>query len=284
VPFNSLRGFVSFEVGVKQTRRAAFLLAVTVAVGEPRAVAQDDPYQYQAKAKFLSVMPGFVEWPAATFKTPTSPLQICVHPDFSFGTSLTELARAETVGGHMLDEISKRDAAMVEERDYFEAAVAQRTRELEVEIGERERAEIALRRSEEMFRTLSAAAPVGIAKLDARGKVTYVNQAWMEMTGLSFDGTLRDGWRTAIHPGDLERIQSTRNAAILQWQDYSMSYRFSAPNGLVWVDTIARGIKGRDGEHLGYVAVTQRRDPAANCGGKHAARQGGCGSGESIQE
>jgi PAS domain-containing protein len=117
---------------------------------------------------------------------------------------------------HMLDEIAKRDAAMVEARDYFEAGVAQRTRELEAEISERERAQVALQQSEEMFRTLSAAAPVGIAQLDQRGKVTYVNQAWLEMTGLSFDGSLRDGWRTAIHQGDLERIESSRNAAISQ--------------------------------------------------------------------
>ena len=158
---------------------------------------------------------------------------------------------------HMLDEISKRDAALVEARDYFEAGVAERTRELEVEIGERERAQTALRQSEEMFRTLSAAAPVGIAKLDARGKVTYVNQAWMEMTGLTLEGSLREGWRKAIHPEDLERIEKTRNAAISAGEDYTMSYRFNSPKRLVWVDTIARGIKSKDGARLGYVAVTQ---------------------------
>ena len=86
-----------------QVRRATFLLAMMAAVGVPRAVAQDDLRQYQAKAKFLSVMPGFVEWPAATFKTPTAVLQICVHGDFSFGTSLAELARTETVSGHRME-------------------------------------------------------------------------------------------------------------------------------------------------------------------------------------
>jgi hypothetical protein len=74
-----------------------------VAVWTPPAVPQDEPALYGAKAKFLAVMPGFVEWPASTFKTPNSPLQICVHPDFSFGTSLAELARTETVGGHRME-------------------------------------------------------------------------------------------------------------------------------------------------------------------------------------
>src|SRR5882672_3279959 len=36
-----------------------------------------------------------------------------------------------------------------------------------------------------------------------------------------------------------------------------MSYRFMSPRGLLWVDTSARGIRRKDGRHLGYVAVTQ---------------------------
>jgi PAS domain S-box-containing protein len=158
---------------------------------------------------------------------------------------------------HMLDEISKRDKALVEARDQLEARVGERTHALEIEIGERERAEMALRQSEQMFRTLSAAAPVGIAKLDSLGKITYVNQSWVEMTGLSSESSLRDGWRKVIHPDDLERVERTRNAAIAELQDYAMSYRFSTPRGVLWVDSIARGIRGTHGKHLGYVVVTQ---------------------------
>jgi two-component system sensor histidine kinase/response regulator len=168
-----------------------------------------------------------------------------------------ELGQLSADFNHMLDEISKRDAALVEARNQLEERVAERTRELQIEIGERERIEIALRQSEQMFRTLSATAPVGIAKLDSQGKLTYVNQAWIEMTGLSFEASLRDGWRMAIHPDDLERIERTRNAAIAQGQDYSMSYRFVSSRGLLWVDTSARGIRTKDGKQLGYVVVTQ---------------------------
>ncbi len=96
---------MSLEVGVKRARRAAFLLAVavTAAFCVPRAVPQDDSQQYPAKARFLAVMPRFVEWPAAIFKTPAATLQICVHGDFSFGTNLAELARTESVGRHRME-------------------------------------------------------------------------------------------------------------------------------------------------------------------------------------
>jgi uncharacterized protein DUF4154 len=97
------RGVVSPEVEVRRVRRAAVLLAVTAAISAPQSAQQSDSQQYEAKAKFLTVVPGFVEWPAETFKTSTSPLQICVFGDFRFGTSLAELARTETVGGHRME-------------------------------------------------------------------------------------------------------------------------------------------------------------------------------------
>lgn len=103
MPLFSLRECVSPEVGVKQARRAAFLLAVSITVCVPRSVPQTNMQQYEAKAKFLAAMPGFVEWPALTFKSPAATLQVCVHGDFPFGTSLAELARNETVNGHRME-------------------------------------------------------------------------------------------------------------------------------------------------------------------------------------
>ena len=157
----------------------------------------------------------------------------------------------------MLAEISRRDAELVEARDQMEMRVIERTRELEIEIGERERAESALRQSEQMFRTLSAAAPVGIVQMDISGKMTYVNPAWLEMTGLSYQESLHDGWRRAIVAEDLPRIEAIRSKAIQEGRDYKMSYRFNGPKGVVWVDTISRAIRDKGGKHLGYVAVTQ---------------------------
>jgi hypothetical protein len=53
---------------LKQIRRAALCLVVMAAVRVPGITAQDDSHQYEAKAKFLSIAPGFVEWPAPAFK------------------------------------------------------------------------------------------------------------------------------------------------------------------------------------------------------------------------
>jgi two-component system, sensor histidine kinase and response regulator len=126
------------------------------------------------------------------------------------------------------------------------------------DITERKASEERLRQSEEMFRRLCEVAPAGIVLVDRQGKITYVNEAWLAMTGLSQEDGVRDGWRSVVHPEDLERVQSTRQLAISRGEDYSMSYRYQTKTrGVVWVDTIARSIKDQAGRHTGYVAAIQ---------------------------
>jgi hypothetical protein len=72
---------------------------MVVAVCVRGTVAQKGPQEYEAKARFLAITPEFVEWPPLTFKTPAAPLQICVHGNFLFGTSLAELTRNATSHG-----------------------------------------------------------------------------------------------------------------------------------------------------------------------------------------
>ncbi len=119
-------------------------------------------------------------------------------------------------------------------------------------------AEERLRQSEELFRTLSAVAPVGIALVNQRGELTYVNEQYTAMTGLSTEEVLRGGWMSVLHPDDLRRVVETMNAAIAHREDYAMSYRLLTQDGrIAWVDTMAREFKFKDGGHQGYVVVIQ---------------------------
>jgi hypothetical protein len=88
---------------VKQVLRALLRVTMFVAVCVFGTTAQEDPRQYDAKAKFLATTPRFVEWPSLSFKTPSAPLQICVHGNFLFGTRLAELTRSATVDGHRVE-------------------------------------------------------------------------------------------------------------------------------------------------------------------------------------
>jgi YfiR/HmsC-like len=59
----------------------------------PVAAHESTSPEYRSKASFLANFVNFVDWPSDTFSDPSAPLLICVRGDFSFGTTLAELAR-----------------------------------------------------------------------------------------------------------------------------------------------------------------------------------------------
>jgi PAS domain S-box-containing protein len=88
------------------------------------------------------------------------------------------------------------------------------TQSLERDITERKKTEEELSRNELRFRTLTSSAPVGIFQTDAAGQTIYVNETWLEYTGLTFSEAMGDGWIVALHPDDKE-------AQLNQWQNRS---------------------------------------------------------------
>src|SRR5262249_47362721 len=82
------------------------------------------------------------------------------------------------------------------------------------DISARVKAQAALLESEELFRTVSSLAPVGIVLLEEQGKPTYVNEQYLEMTGMTREEAIASGWRSVVHPEDLQRVAERRNAAI----------------------------------------------------------------------
>jgi len=86
---------------VKNGRLIVLLGAAALFI--PSVLGQHNPTESEAKARFLANAPVFVEWPAAVFAGPNTPLLICVHGDFSFGTALAEITRAVLVKGRRLE-------------------------------------------------------------------------------------------------------------------------------------------------------------------------------------
>src|SRR5712692_8756940 len=138
---------------------------------------------------------------------------------------------------------------------------------LYTDISQRVQAEKALKESEELFRTLSAAAPVGIFMDDGRGNCCYVNERWVEMTGMPSAQAMGRGWLAVTHPDDREREFEAWLAATEARKLFNCSYRYVTNTGkVVRVDVIARAISATGDGSRGYIGVvqdvTERHDAA----------------------
>jgi PAS domain S-box-containing protein len=104
------------------------------------------------------------------------------------------------------------------------------------DIDERKKSEVRLLKSKQLFQTLANISPVGIFRTDEKGRTTFVNPKWIELSGLTEDEAMGDNWLDAVHPDD-------RPMLIQHWKDKSAKgdestaeYRFVKDNGsVVWV-------------------------------------------------
>src|ERR1700732_3936649 len=126
------------------------------------------------------------------------------------------------------------------------------------DISQRVKAERALKESEELFRMLSAAAPIGIFMDDGHGNCLYVNEGWVEMTGMPAAEAMGKGWLKVTHPDDRERVFNEWLAATEARKLFVANYRYLSKSGrVVRVDVIARAISATGDSSRGYIGVVQ---------------------------
>lgn len=122
----------------------------------------------------------------------------------------------------------------------------------------RDPAEKALHEREIAFTALAKLAPVGIMRFDAQARCNYVNDRWSDLTGLTIDEAIGDGWRKAIYPQD-------RPAVVTHWvrmretgELFREEYRICRRDGsLRWVLAEGAELRSYAGERIGFIrAVT----------------------------
>ena len=102
-----------------------------------------------------------------------------------------------------------------------------------VEITALKTAEVALKESEARFRTLSESSPSGIYFADANGRRSYTNTRWQEIFGLGNEQALGEGWISALHPDDRDRVVTGWREIAATGREFAMEFRVCKGDGQV---------------------------------------------------
>ena len=123
-------------------------------------------------------------------------------------------------------------------------------------VGENERTVLMLQESEDRFRRIADSAPVPmwVTKLDR--KRGFVNIAYAEFLGVSYEEAIDFDWRTRIHPDDIERIIAESLAGEATLEPFALEGRYRRGDGeWRWLRSQSQPRWGPGGEHEGFIGV-----------------------------
>ncbi|MCU7550722.1 PAS domain S-box protein [Chitinophagaceae bacterium LB-8] len=122
------------------------------------------------------------------------------------------------------------------------------------DITEKKESELQLRETENRFVEIADFAPVIIWMTDHQNKLTYVNKAWLQFTGISLKEMKEIGWHNFIHPDDLEAVKHIYAKNIQTIQPINAVYRLMHHSGEYrWIMDKAKPRILQDGTFMGYI-------------------------------
>jgi PAS domain S-box-containing protein len=123
--------------------------------------------------------------------------------------------------------------------------------------------ELERREYEHRFNSIMSVMPCLVWMSDAGGSFTFVNQTWVEFTGITPAQAMGSGWTAAMHPDDLDSVHSLHAARVRT--TLNREYRLRHANGAYrWMLDKASPRYGIHGEFLGYtgtcIDITDRKE------------------------
>ena len=103
---------------------------------------------------------------------------------------------------------------------------------LQREAEDRQRAEAALRDSEERYHLLAESVPSMVWTARPDGSNDYANQRWYDFTGLTPEQSLDYGWMVAVHPEDLPRILEQWRRVLARGEPSESELRLRSKEGV----------------------------------------------------
>ncbi len=141
----------------------------------------------------------------------------------------------------------------------IEAAVQERTAALQAEVHERERAQAALRDSEQRFRNILNTAPIGIIYTDLEGRVKQANPRFCELSGYSEDELQTMTVAQYTHPDDVREDIALSQALVRgEVPMYRRQKRCVTKDGrTMWVQSTVTLLRDEYGQARRIVGVVE---------------------------
>ncbi len=121
---------------------------------------------------------------------------------------------------------------------------------------DRHNADLQLRESEARFRLIADSAPIPmwVTRLDR--KRSFVNRAYVDFLGVSYQEAIDYDWRERIHPDDMARLLAESVAGEASLQPFSLEARYlDAAGEYRWLRSQSQPRWGPNGEHEGFIGV-----------------------------
>lgn len=111
-----------------------------------------------------------------------------------------------------------------------------------------------LQESKEQFSLVTDSAPVLIWMTNLKGKLTFVNQFWLNFTGKSLEQTLIEDWMINVHFQDRQKLQITYQKALRNRSDFDIEYRLLNHKGQYsWIFNKGVPRFSNQGQFVGFV-------------------------------
>ena len=107
-----------------------------------------------------------------------------------------------------------------------------------------------------LFRDLADSSTFLIWLSNDTGATTFVNRAWLELTGRALQEEIGDGWIESVHPDDRRRCQETYHRHFEARAPYEIEYRLRRADGeYAWVLSRAAPRHDPRGRFIGYIGT-----------------------------
>lgn len=110
--------------------------------------------------------------------------------------------------------------------------------------------------NELLLRNITKAAPTGLWMSDENGEITYINQTWIDWTGLSYESNLGTGWLNAIIAEERTRVGEQLLSDLKNRGNFEVEFRIGhIDNTQHWCVATGKPQYNVNGSFVGYIGA-----------------------------